>query len=101
MRIEETKSVTTTSVQKVLIARRCDVCENQIDDDNYFRIETYHNDWRNDSIDSHEEYDACCPECVMKFTENYVKEAYANKYNTRAIEVEHVRGLPSGASDRW
>ena len=38
----------------------------------YIHIHTWHNDWGNDSIDSHENYDLC-KECAKKFVSDYIE----------------------------
>lgn len=104
MRIIERKKVTHVEVEDVIIGRKCDICGSNITESeregyNYFLIHTWHNDWGNDSIDSHEYKDACSPECVMKFTEEYVRDSFIRKFNTKSIEIEHVRSLADGARD--
>ena len=71
----------------------CDICGARVDPSNYFRFNTQHYDWGNDSIDSLEKFDACSPECVIKFASKYLEDAYKDKYNTREIKIEHMRGL--------
>lgn len=105
MRIMDRREVVRKEVQEVLIGRRCDVCGGEIVPDkrqmghgyNFFKIVTHHSDWGNDSVDSFEEIDACCPECVMKFTAGYIQDAYDDPVNTKEIEIEHVRALENGA----
>lgn len=106
MGIVETKEVTQVKLEKVLVGRKCDICGRNIDVSrsdntsyNYFVIHTWHYDWGNDSIDSHEYLDACCPECVMKFTKDYIERSYERIYNTKRIEITHVRSLEAGAHD--
>jgi len=99
MKITERKEVTHTQIDEIVIGRKCDVCKRNIKIDefnghyNYFKIHTWHNDWGNDSIDSHDYFDACCPECVIKFTEKYIKDAFENPLNSRQIEIKHSRCL--------
>ena len=102
MKITEKKEVTHVTVDEVIVGRKCDICGKQIErikyyGYNYFLIHTWHNDWGNDSIESHEYMDACCPECVMKFAESYLSDAYKKPVNTHAIEIEHIRTLEDGA----
>ena len=107
MRITETKEVTHVEVEDVLIGRKCDICGKDIlplkgiysEQYNYFKITTHHSDWDMDSVYSWEYFDACCPECVMKFTEKYIKDAFDKHTNSKEIEIEHVRCLENGASD--
>lgn len=105
MKISERKEVTHVTVDEVIVGRKCDVCGKDIEKSrdgmnyNYFVIHTHHCDWGNDSVDSHEYYDACCPECVMKFTKDYVEDSFVRMYNSKVIEIEHVRTLADGACD--
>ena len=104
MKITEDKEVIKKRIESVIIGRKCDICGKPIEElrhygYNYFLIHTWHNDWGNDSIDSHEYKDACCPECVIKFTESYISDAYKKPINSRAIEIVHVRTLENGAYD--
>lgn len=97
------KMITTTVQKSVVVEKKCDVCFKTIDPVNkngskhprqlipYFSITTHHNDWGNDSCDSYEEFDACCPECALKFTEKYLKDHF-DSVNTRTIEIEHRSG---------
>ena len=110
MQITEKKEVTRTTVEKVIIGRKCDVCKrdiNKVADArgwrkyNYFLIHTWHNDWGNDSVDSNEYYDACCSECVIKFASKYLHDAQDVGENTMAMEVTHVMRLEDGSSDGW
>ena len=106
MKIEERKEVTHTTIESVIVGRKCDVCGNDIKpitypmrQYNYFVIHTHHSDWGNDSVDSHEYFDACSPDCVMKFSEKYVKDSYDRISNSKVIEISHVRRLEDGARD--
>lgn len=109
MTITERKEVVKTEVEDVLIGRKCDICKKEIlpieegkpyhGQYNYFVIHTWHSDWGNDSVDSHEYLDACCPECVNKYVENYIKAAYERVCNTKSIEINHARTLEKGAPD--
>lgn len=104
MKITERKKVTHVEIEEVIIGRKCDVCGSSITGSeregyNYFLIHTWHNDWGNDSVDSHEYMDACSPECVMKFTEEYIRDSFISKINTKSIKIEHVMSLAGGARD--
>lgn len=105
MRVTERKEVVKTTYEDVIVCRKCDVCSKPIEpiDANenyhYFVVTTHHHDWGNDSIESYEHYDACCPECALKIAENYLHNAYKTPYNSRTIEIEHCRSLHDG-SDR-
>lgn len=106
MRITERKEVTRVEVEEVIVGRKCDICGSEIKKHkeygyNYFVIHTWHHDWGNDSIESHEYRDACCPDCVMTFTKDYINESYETVSNTREIEIEHVQSLEQGASNTY
>ena len=108
MRIIERKEVTHVEVEDVLIGRKCDICGKEIlplkeaykGQYNYFTIATHHNDWGNDSVDSWEYKDACCPDCVMTFTESYILKAYDRFTNSKEIEIKHCRTLGQGSPDK-
>lgn len=71
----------------------CDGCEKEIIEENgYFHVCTHHHDWGNDSIDSLETYDFCCPECLYKFAMPYIQDSYEDPCNTKEIEIEHMKG---------
>ena len=102
MKITERREVTHVTVDEVIIGRKCDICSAEIKKErygkyNYFCIHTWHHDWGNDSVDSHEYEDACSPECVMKFTEQYIKDAHGSE----SIEIKHVKALEEGACETW
>ena len=103
MQIVERKEVTHVTVDEVIVGRKCDICGKNIEKPrgernyNYFVIHTWHSDWGNDSIDSHQYYDACCPKCVMKFTKEYIEQSFSERTNTKEIEISHVRTLSDGA----
>ena len=88
MKIEETKEVTQTVLKAVITGRKCDICGSEIkpikfpaNQYNYFVIHTCHSDWGNDSVDSHEYYDACSPECAIEFTDKYLRNAFDKVFN--------------------
>jgi len=104
MRVVETKEITKVVQEEVTVKRICDNCGKEItisrktglgNQYNYFLITTHHHDWGNDSIESYEYYDACCPTCALEMAEKYLVNAYSDR-NTKEIEIEHVRGLESG-----
>ena len=103
MKITEKKEVTHVTVDEVIVGRKCDICGKSIEKTgafyNYFVIHTWHHDWGNDSIESHRYKVACCPECVMKFTQEYVEESFTRPCNSREMEISHVRWLNDGATD--
>lgn len=102
MKIIESKEVIRKQLENVIVGRKCDVCGKQIQQMpmygyNYFLIHTWHMDWGNDSVDSHEYIDACCAKCVMEYVEPYVSDAYSRPCNTHSVEIEHIRTLEDGS----
>lgn len=77
---EETEvKVVTKSVRKVEYMR-CDGCGKKITpnswrtkENSYVHIHTWHNDWGNDSCESHE-YKDYCKECAKFFVMKYIDE---------------------------
>ena len=56
----------------------CDECAKKIvagvydsDSTRYIRVHTWHNDWGNDSVESHKYYDLCL-ECAAKFVSSHI-----------------------------
>ena len=63
----ETKTHIVTEQVLIKSTRYCDVCGNKIDDDmNYWDLQTGHNDWGNDSVDSIENFDICSERCLKE-----------------------------------
>lgn len=91
MNITEKKTV--ERVEEVVVGKKCDFCGRMVDKHNFFHVTTSHHDWGNDSIDSYEYMDACCPACALEFAEEYIKDAYNSPINTKCIEIKHCRGL--------
>ena len=80
-------------VQKVLVCTEvfCDICRNKIGrNKGYWRCHTYHDDWGNDSVESHEYFDICSIECLTKKFEEYCVMSSKSDYNTLQIEIEHT-----------
>lgn len=82
--------VKTKSVRKVEYVR-CDGCGKKIlpnryrsAESEYVRIHTWHNDWGNDSIDSHT-YGDYCKECAKSFVSTYIDEMTG----TEELELEN------------
>lgn len=71
--ITETKTETITHEVKTVKALKCDVCGKEFTE-KYWKLNTYHYDWGNDSIDSNEFYDLCSENCVRAKIEGYFKE---------------------------
>ena len=78
--------------ERVLVERKliCDICGKEIKNGNgYWEVETHHNDWGNDSVESYEHFDVCSIECLKKKFDEYCDDSNYD-YNTRQIEVEHT-----------
>lgn len=54
---------------------------------NYYHIITGHYDWGNDSCESIEYRDACCDECLSKFTQEWLKDEDVICSNTAYINI--------------
>lgn len=88
---EETEiEVKTKCVRKVEYIR-CDGCGKKIKphkyrdkESSYVRIHTWHNDWGNDSVESHE-YGDYCKECAKSFVAKYIDDMNG----TEELEFEH------------
>lgn len=109
VKILEKKEVTHVEVKEVIVGRTCDVCGAEIkpvaakdrrmlnpamlSTYDYFMVRTWHDDWGYDSVDSIEYFDACCPECAMKFVKEYIEEAYKTGDNSMQIKVQHANSL--------
>lgn len=79
--------------ERVLVGKTmfCDICNKEIEKGHgYWDVHTCHNDWGNDSCESHEYFDVCSIECLkVKFNE-YAEESSNDDYNTMEIRVEHT-----------
>lgn len=91
-------------VREVVVGKKCDVCFTDIPPSGctghpYYRITTHHHDWGNDSVDSYEYYDACCPECAMKLAQKCLADSWGGN-NSRTISIRHCNGwyLPKGVT---
>ena len=71
----------------------CDICGKEVNPNNWFRIDTHHFDWGNDSVDSCMFNEVCSDKCAMLFAKEYVKEAYETECNTKVIEISHMRSI--------
>lgn len=69
---------------------RCDNCGKKIlpdvykRDNDYVHVHTWHNDWGNDSCESHE-YRDYCKECAMKIIAKYISDMDGSE----ELEVTH------------
>lgn len=69
---------------EVLESVTCDICNARIGKGVfYFDITTGHYEWGNDSCESIESFQACCPECLKRFIDNdfaKMREVYHSAY---------------------
>lgn len=82
--------VKTKTIRKVMYIR-CDKCGKKIlpgqyrsDANQYVRIHTWHNDWGNDSVESHRHGDYC-KECARFFVSTYIDKMDG----TEELELEN------------
>ena len=80
-----------TVVERQIKYIRCDRCNKKIlpyryntDQGQYVHIHTWHGDWGNDSIESHEYHDYC-PECAKKVISEYIDEMNGSE----ELELSH------------
>lgn len=86
-----TKKVVEQTVRPIEYIR-CDMCNKKIlpcdtyksDKSDYIRVHTWHNDWGNDSVESHEYYDLC-KECAKEFVADYIEHCDGSE----ELELEH------------
>lgn len=74
----------------------CDICGKEFNYEpwlnkekkaTYYHIVTGHRDWGVDSYESMEYTDACCDECLSRFTQKWIKDEDVIKSNTAYIEI--------------
>lgn len=90
-RIQQNRQV----VREVTTAVECDACHRRVDGADppgWHYFSSSHNDWGNDSIDSHEEYDVCSWECFLKVVREVFDE-YSGVLGTNqreaTLEIDH------------
>lgn len=90
---EGTQTRVIREIRKKVAYVECDCCGKKImppargyktDESKYVRIHTWHSDWGNDSVDSHE-YNDCCTDCAISFVSEYIK----NLSGTKELELEN------------
>lgn len=87
---EITKEVVKKTIRKVEYIR-CDKCNKKIypskyrnKESSYIHIHTWHNDWGNDSVDSHSRKDYC-KDCAKQVVAQYISTADG----TEELELQH------------
>ena len=102
---ETTREVVKQTVRKVEYIR-CDKCNKKIlpskyreKKNNYIHIHTWHNDWGNDSIDSHKRNDYC-KDCAKQVVAEYI----STSSGTEELELQNKYLFESETYedfDRW
>ena len=82
----ETKTYTKTERVMTSEKRYCDICEREITG-HHWHILTGHNDWGNDSCETHLNRDLC-KECAAKFVADYIMNASGSM--ELELSVEHA-----------
>lgn len=90
----------------IVVEKKCDVCGKNIpqsafgygNEHPFFLITTHHNDWGNDSGESYQYYDACCPQCAVEFAQKYLSDCFEG-INSCVMEIEHKRGWGYGKDE--
>ena len=59
-----------------------------------YSVETGHNDWGNDSVDSHERKDVCSDECLKKLFDQYIKGSFCVKLSPYGTQFFNVLANP-------
>lgn len=105
---EITREVIKQTVRKVKYIR-CDKCGKKIlpskyreENSSYIHIHTWHNDWGNDSIDSHE-YGDYCKDCAKQVVAEYISTSSGKEEleleNKYLFESETYEGFNKWHSD--
>ena len=91
-----TRKVMKEVVEDISSVGVCDICGKEFNYKpwygkdkiaSYYHISTGHHDWGNDSVDSVESRDACCDECLLRFTQEWLKYKYVIRSNTAYIDI--------------
>lgn len=75
---------------KVLNKITCDVCDGNIiigSEQLYYEVESSHNHWGNDSIESIKHFDLCSKKCLTYHFKNFMNDANSDGYSYE-IETE-------------
>ena len=97
MRVKLEKEV--IEIKEKVVEIKCDVCGSIIETEEeynsdkrkggyFYRVNTRHRDWGNDSIDSSEWYDLCSDECMKSFFDKYLLEEDSE---TACLEFEREK----------
>ena len=71
----------------------CDNCDKHFDitkqDGTFYHVHSGHHEWGNDSVDSIDDLDACCDECLIALVNKWLEEWKG--YSTAYIEINRRR----------
>lgn len=67
---------------------RCDGCGKVVRDeqDDWVDFSSYHSDWGNDSIDSHDQWDACSAACYLKIVRKVLDDYGETTHPTLTVD---------------
>lgn len=69
----------------------CDACGKTVDgepESGWHHFGSYHSDWGNDSIESHEEWDVCSFECYLRIVRRCVED-YGERTHEATLVVDY------------
>lgn len=70
--------------KRVVFQTVCDACSKVegLDPDGWHHFNSYHHDWGNDSIESHEDHDACSWPCYLSIVREVFEGYHAGTHST-------------------
>ena len=93
---EERQIEIKTVIERPIEYIRCDKCNKKIlpfkysvSQNKYIRVHTWHSDWGNDSIESHEYHDYC-PKCAKEIVSAYIDEMKGSEELELSNEYLHT-----------
>ncbi len=90
MRIKKSKEV--VSIKDITVGFKCDCCGLIIDIDSFSNkwhsFSSHHNEWGNDSFESHKDYDVCSPRCYFIMIDKIIENGYAGEYDGKIDYME-------------
>lgn len=104
---EEKKVEVKTVNERRIEYIRCDECGKKIlpykynsEQGQYVHIHTWHSDWGNDSIDSHE-YNDYCPECAKEVVTEYIAKMSGSEELELSNEYLGSNEIHRGGVSPW
>lgn len=76
--------------QKVVVRVTCDACGKTSDPnpDGWHHFSSYHGDWGNDSVDSHDDHDACSFACYLSIVRKMFDDYAPADFDGRGATLE-------------